>query len=777
MNNVLEQGLNVRQSRIQETRNYLKKTHELFEQFGSQELKTSHAKFDELSKALDSDSQVLLVVIGEFTRGKSSLVNALLGINLLPTALEATTAINTFIKSLPEGRTERFIRIHYQDGRPAHEILWTDDAVLRKWGTELDETNADARKTLDYIEAFTPHPLLNKGLVLIDTPGLESMVQHHEEITHKAIAEAHIAIWVQSTGQLGGNANEWKFLSGTIRKNFRKFITVINKWDQVLEPDDQQEKEKTEQERVDGKMNIVKKNFKQHSTHLSESELELFTNKDHLLGVSAKWALSDDTIKKTRSGVDVLAERISNMFSSGEALEQIYLKPLQQLSHIQEQLAATIADELSQLSSTETLEERQRDLEIFDHEIKNLELEMLGATAESKGEHERAAEEYSDAIEIKLVEPLAKLKAKIEQKIDRNYVKDMMAKKVKKIGLPDEMQLNFEEVSQQVANHWEQEKSNMTKALDGLRADYADRMQKHANHLKAGLNKADVNLPTLNVGLEIDFSAIEEYQAKHFALESEIQKKEQEIASLENEKITHSANIEKVQAAKQSLARAERQIESLGPQPAPRIGRREEEVYRGGTGFLDFFLGPKIKSVEYTDNSAVTNWKEEMAEQKKNLADKEKRLEQIAAEEQQKTNRRISAEMAQKKYEKEVEKLAREQAKYEREMAIEHSNMVDETTRKLVSNTAGQLEQRIRYLQDHAKQSVHQIFADQMVLLEACVQEQYLEPLNAKRQKREAVQVLLQQGKTKVAERQACLQKAQDEVGQLLHLTQTALLG
>ncbi len=130
-----------------------------------------------------------------------------------------------------------------------------------------------------------------------------------------------------------------------------------------------------------------------------------------------------------------------------------------------------------------------------------------------------------------------------------------------------------------------------------------------------------------------------------------------------------------------------------------------------------------------------------LSSQRSLLEDKEKRLEQIRAEEQQKTKIRISLEAAQKKYEKEMATLMRDQAKYEREMASEHANMVEETTRKLVSNTAGQLEQRIRYLQDHAKQSVHQIFADQMVLLEACVQEQYLEPLNAKRQKREAVQL------------------------------------
>ena len=744
----------------------------MFEQFGSQELKTSHAKFDELKKALDSDSQVLLVVIGEFSRGKSSLVNALLDIRLLPTALEATTAINTFVKALPEGKTERFIRIHYQDGRPAKDMEWTDDSVLRKWGTELDTEHSDMRKTLDYIEIFTSHPLLNKGLVLIDTPGLEAVLQHHEEITRRAIAQAHIALWMQDAGQLGGNATEWKFMSETIRKNFRKFITVVNKWDLVLDPTDQHEKEKTEKARVDGKMNTVKKNFKSNFTQQSESELELLTNKDHLLGVSAGWALGDDPIKKSRSGVDVLAERISDMFSSGEALEQIYLKPLQQLTHIQEQLAATIADELSQLSSTETLEERQRDLEIFDQDIKNLDLEMRTVTVESKSEHERAAKALADAIEKQLVAPLADLKADIEQQVDKSYVEKMMAEKVEKIGLPDKLQESFEKVSQQVASHWAQEKTKMANALEGLRTNYADKMKKHANHLKAGLNKVDISLPTLDVGLEMDFSAIEEYHAKALELEQAVKAREAEIDNIEAEKSMNMTDKAKLDMAQQAVLRAERQIEMLGSQPSPKTGSRRVKVSEGG-----MYSSPKYEREEYSDYSNVNAWKEQLASQKEVLDNKEERLEQIIAEEQQKTNRRMSLEMAQKKYEKEMASLMRDQAKYEREMANEHANILEETTRKLVNSTAGQLDQRIRYLQDHAKQSIHQIFADQMNLLEACVQEQYLEPLNAKRQKREEVQVLLQQGKTQVAERQAELQKAQDEVGQLLDLTQTALVG
>ena len=86
MRDILDQSLEARQHKIQTAREYLQRTRQLFDAFGSSELKSSHAKFAELLNALDSDA-IRLVVLGEFSRGKSSLVNALLGIKLLPTAL------------------------------------------------------------------------------------------------------------------------------------------------------------------------------------------------------------------------------------------------------------------------------------------------------------------------------------------------------------------------------------------------------------------------------------------------------------------------------------------------------------------------------------------------------------------------------------------------------------------------------------------------------------------------------------------------------------------
>ena len=325
MTNYLNKGLQDRKEKIQDAVNYLNQTKELFQKFGQQELTHVVTKFDDIHKSLDSGEEVKLVVIGEFSRGKSTLVNALLDILLLRSAQEATTAINTFVRKLPEGISQRFIRIHFQDGN-FQDIQWleNDTETLEKWSTELDTTHASARQQLDRIEIFTSHPLLDQGLVLIDTPGLQSVIEYHEGITRRAIDEAHIAIWVQSTQQLGGNATEWKFLSKTIRKNFNKFLTVVNMWDSVLEPQDPFDQQKTLEEREAQKYQHVKNNFKKNLEDVSEHDLEIMTNSDHLIGVSAAWALSQDENKRSQSNIDKLSQRISEMLSTGEALDEIY---------------------------------------------------------------------------------------------------------------------------------------------------------------------------------------------------------------------------------------------------------------------------------------------------------------------------------------------------------------------------------------------------------------------------------------------------------------------
>ena len=769
MTHVLDKSLENRQRHIQTAKDYLAKTKVLFDEFGSAELKTSHAKFDELLDALNAD-QVRLVVIGEFSRGKSSLVNALMGIELLPTAMEATTAINTFIRALPPDRHERFIRIHYQDNKPCEDMPWRDDSELVRWGTELDEKHSQVRMTLDYIEVFMDHELLKKGLVLIDTPGLESVMKHHEGITRKAIAEAHIALWVQNTTQLGGSASEWDFLSSTIRTNFSKFITVVNWWDKVLEPEDAQDQKKPESVRVQEKMDKVKHNFQKHLANQPKAEVDLLTNSSHLMGVSAKWALSNNPDHQRRSGIAHLTQRIAYMFSSGEAMEQIFRKPLQQLSHIQSQLAAGLKDEAEQLNSDKSLAERQRELESFEKDIKLLEEESKRVASDSKFEHENAASHCKEEVRQKLVAPLADLKAEIEIQVNEAYIKKSINKGVKQIGLPESLDEQFHSVSEQVTKEWEKQKQALAQVLEGLRANYTQQMARHVSQIKGQMAKVDIELPSLNVRFDLDLSGIEAHHQRAIELQQEIAARQEQIDGIESGMTRNAANHAALEIARQEIVRRERMLEQLGPQPSPGVHRESRLVSQGGMWSDD-----KYATVEHTDYSMVEAWKSERTEQRKLMADKESRLAQIAADEEQKTGIRLSLDKTQKKYEREIADFERKQAAMERQAKEDQDDLIRDTVKRLINGTAGQLDQRIRYLQDHAAQAIHTLFMNQLELLKGCVQEQYLEPLNAKRAKHEEVQTLLQQSQATIAQRKTQLASAQIELAALQTQTQTAL--
>lgn len=769
MTEILDQSLEYRQNRIDTAKDYLERTRQLFESFGSTELKTSHARFSELLDALNANN-VRLVVIGEFSRGKSSLVNALLGIHLLRSAQEATTAINTFVRALPESRQDKFIKIHYQDGRPSTEIAWTDNQVLEKWGTELDESHADARRQLDYIEIFTDHPLLQKGLTLIDTPGLQSVVAHHEAITRKAIAESHIALWVQSTSQLGGNATEWSFLSETIRQHFRKFVTVVNMWDAVLDPTDPQEKSKPTHVREREKMERVKRNFREKLSSLPEAEIDLLTNSDHLMGVSALWALGDDPDKKRRSGITKLSERIAEMFSSGEAMEQIFRKPLQQLSHMQQQLSSGLTEELELLASDKSMIERQRDLDMLDKDIKLQNEEINRITTDSKLEHNGAARHFIENVRQKLVAPLADLKAEIELQVDEQYVRKMIAKRVREISLPADLQDQFHTVSHQVTQAWEQQKKDLSTALEGLRTDYSQQMDKHIGRLRGQMSTMDIQIPDISIQFQLDFSEIEQYHQHMMTLQQEVEARQEEIESIEQTIAQHAANQAKLDMARQAISRAERMLDQHGPQPAPLTSSRRVRTSSGG-----MYSSPTYGTETYTDTSNQEAWKKTREEYEADLNRKEARMAEILAEEERKTGIRMSLQKAQQKYEREMADRQRKMAEYEKQVRQSENEMIQAISKKLIRSTAGQLDQRIRYLQDHASEAISKIFSDQLELLQNCVKEQFTEPLNAKRTQRQDVMDLMQKGQIEIAERKVRLTEARKQLTELHDLTLAAL--
>jgi len=176
--------------------------------------------------AANLDQPLLVTVMGEFSSGKSSFVNAFIGAEVAPVGITPTTATINVVRY---GR-ERGGRILARDGTTL-ELGW--DALME----HLRALTPDAARAIDRVEILVPLPQLEK-INIVDTPGLNSIQPEHEATARAFIAKADAVVWVFTASQ-GGKASEKKAL-GAIREEGKRVLGVLNKADQ-LSPDETRE--------------------------------------------------------------------------------------------------------------------------------------------------------------------------------------------------------------------------------------------------------------------------------------------------------------------------------------------------------------------------------------------------------------------------------------------------------------------------------------------------------------------------------------------------------
>ena len=170
-----------------------------------------------------------LAFLGQFKRGKSTLINALLGASVLPTAVIPLTAIGTFIAWRPEP----LVRIHFKDKRPAEESSISEVAEIRDFLFRFvaEEANPENRLDVRRVELFYPAAILRNGTVLIDSPGVGSTLQHNTDAALRVLPECDAALFVLSVDPPITEV-EIEYLRRVRSKTARVFF-ILNKVDYV----------------------------------------------------------------------------------------------------------------------------------------------------------------------------------------------------------------------------------------------------------------------------------------------------------------------------------------------------------------------------------------------------------------------------------------------------------------------------------------------------------------------------------------------------------------
>jgi len=175
--------------------------------------------------ARTAENLFYVACVGQFKRGKSTLINALIGGDLLPTGVVPVTAAITIVRY---GATPRVLARFA--GGLEREI---DRSAIADYVAE--ERNPGNRKQVQAIEINAPSPILASGMCLIDTPGLGSVFETNSETTRRFLPHIDAALVV-----LGADppvSGEEASVIEQIARQVPDVLFVLNKADRLPEDD------------------------------------------------------------------------------------------------------------------------------------------------------------------------------------------------------------------------------------------------------------------------------------------------------------------------------------------------------------------------------------------------------------------------------------------------------------------------------------------------------------------------------------------------------------
>ncbi len=551
------------------------------------------------------DNSFRLAVVGEFSSGKSTFLNALIGKDILKHGAKETTATITEIQNASEVIDGEVFDVYYESGEIKKDIPIAQLQEYTATSSTLYQVSHEIKKVVIKSNLFDA----NENVCFIDTPGLNGVADNHREKTIEQIKNAHACIYLMQVRGFGQSDIEFvKFIS----KYQRNIIFVQNFIDELKE---------LEEETVEGKIFEQKKIL----------EDKIFNDIDNvtfeLVGISARKALiaRDHSIEIYEGEAlnDNVRERLfeeSGFVSVLNSITELMNKNEKGTIQKRETVRVAVAL-LEQLLDILKYQKKQED-EIW---INSVEGKKRKNRERIREELEKNRKTYQKNIENYVEAETSDIRRLINKDTEEQ-INSIHGNLKDELNVIEDIDA-FNEYVRCLSQHMYEmvmklESRNnelMNKGFENLLCNAVLRIKQYTGNEAKSSNIKDKFNPEESHS-DSDMFSFKQDEDEILQLENELADKK---VHLENDQ-KRRARIEKdigkydnaIKSAEEKIKSIEKQkaaaVSRLGSKPGAERKYYEEtyEEYRGGFGILDFFLGPKIrtKRVPYDDYSEQKKW-------------------------------------------------------------------------------------------------------------------------------------------------------------------------
>jgi len=180
-----------------------------------------------------------LMVLGDMKHGKSTLLNSLLGKNLLPSAVNPCTAILTIISF---GEQER-VTVYFKDEHTetmSFEEFSRNFTIDPKEAKRFEENKEEAFPDVNYAQIEYPLEILQNGVEIVDSPGLND-TDKRNELTLGYVNSCHAILFILNATK-PCTMEERRYLENYLKGKGLTIFFLINRWDELqlsaFDPDD-----------------------------------------------------------------------------------------------------------------------------------------------------------------------------------------------------------------------------------------------------------------------------------------------------------------------------------------------------------------------------------------------------------------------------------------------------------------------------------------------------------------------------------------------------------